>query len=157
MTKTSHNDSHPLLWMTKGRSVSVKSNNKAWRFEWMPCLEKFSENALNASSSRNWTIEGEWLVDEEAPKRRGFQAEVDLRLDAINTTNVNKFRGRRKEEQSEKFKAIQIYQIYEKRVRMHGKCINMWHAKQKDIMGSAQSNPNSTQAYYTHLNAWKYH
>ena len=39
---------------------------------------------------------------------------MDLRLGAIDTTNINRFRGRRREEQSEKFQAIQIYQIYEK-------------------------------------------
>ena len=91
----------------------------------MPRLEKFSENALKASSSRNWTLEGEGSVEEEAPERRGFRARVDLRLGAIDTTNVNKFRGKKREEQSEKSQAIQIYQIYEKRVRMHGKFINM--------------------------------
>ena len=91
----------------------------------MPRLEKFSENALKASSLRNWTVEGEGLVDEEALERRGFRAGVDLRLGAIDTTNVNRFRGRRREEQSEKSQAIQIYQIYEKTVRMHGKCMNM--------------------------------
>ena len=80
----------------------------------MPRLEKFSENALEASSSQNRTLEDEGLVEEEAPERRGFRAGVDLRLGAIDTTNVNKFRGRRREEQSEKFQAIQIYQIYEK-------------------------------------------
>ena len=81
----------------------------------MPRLEKFSENALKASSSRNWTLEGEGLVDEETPERRGFRVRVDLRLGVIDTTNVNRFRGRRREEQSEKSQAIQIYQIYEKR------------------------------------------
>ena len=80
----------------------------------MPRLEKFSENALKASSSRNWTLEGNGSEDEEAPERKGFRAGVDLRLGAINTTNVNRFRGRRREEQSEKSQAIQIYQIYEK-------------------------------------------
>ena len=55
----------------------------------MPRLEKFFENALKASSSRNQTVEGEGLEDEEAPERRGFQARVDLRLGAIDTTNVN--------------------------------------------------------------------
>ena len=55
----------------------------------MPCLEKFSKNAIKASSSRNQTVEGEGLVDEEAPERRGFRAGVDLRLGAIDTTNVN--------------------------------------------------------------------
>ena len=78
----------------------------------MPCLEKFSKNALKASSSRNQTLEGEGSVDEEAPKRRGFRAGVDLRLGAIDTTNVNRSRGRKREEQLEKSQAIQIYQIY---------------------------------------------
>ena len=91
----------------------------------MPCLEKFSKNVLKASSSRNRTVEGEGSVDEEAPEQRGFQARMDLRLGAIDTTNVNRFRGRRKEEQSEKSQAVQIYQIYEKKIRMHEKCINM--------------------------------
>ena len=77
----------------------------------MPRLEKFSENALKASSSRNQTVEGEGLVDEEVPERRGFRAGVDLHLGAIDTTNVNRFKGRRKEEQSEKFQTVQIYQI----------------------------------------------
>ena len=56
----------------------------------MPRLEKFSENALKASSLWNRTLEGEGSVDEEAPKRKGFQAGVDLRLGAIDTTNVNR-------------------------------------------------------------------
>ena len=73
----------------------------------MPHLEKFSKNALEASSSRNRTLEGEGSVDEEAPKRRGVQAGVDLRLGAIDMTNINKFRGR-KREQPEKSQAISI-------------------------------------------------
>ena len=91
----------------------------------MPRLEKFLENALKASSSRNRTVKREGLVDEETLKRRGFQAGVDLRLGAIDTTNVNRFRGKRREGQLEKSQAVQIYQIYEKRVRMHGKLMNM--------------------------------
>ena len=90
----------------------------------MPHLEKFSENALKASSSRN-RIVGEGLVDEEALEQRRFRVEVDLHLGAIDTTNVNRFRGRKREEQSIESQAVQIYQIYEKRVRMHGKCMNM--------------------------------
>ena len=74
----------------------------------MPRPEKFSENALKASSSWNRTLEGEGLVEEEALEQKGFWAGVDLRLGAIDTTNVNRFRGRRKEEQSEKFQAVQI-------------------------------------------------
>ena len=60
----------------------------------MPRLEKFSENALKASSSWNRTVEGEGSVNEEAPERRGFRAGVDLRLGAIDTTNINSQRGR---------------------------------------------------------------
>ena len=72
----------------------------------MPRLEKFSENDLKASSSWNQTLEGEGSEDEEAPERKGVRARVDLRLGAIDTTNVNRFRGRKKEEQSEKSQAI---------------------------------------------------
>ena len=60
----------------------------------MPRLEKFFENALKASSSWNWTLEGEGSEDEEVPERKGFWAGVDLRLGAIDTTNVNRNRGR---------------------------------------------------------------
>ena len=64
----------------------------------MPRLEKFSENALKASSSQNRTVEGEGSVKEEALERREFRAGVDLYLGAIDTTNVNRFRGRKREE-----------------------------------------------------------
>ena len=74
----------------------------------MPCLEKFSENALKASSSWNRTLEGKGLEDEEAPERRGFRAGVDLRLGAIDTTNVNRNRGRKREEQSKNSQATSI-------------------------------------------------
>ena len=75
----------------------------------MARLEKFSENALKASSSWNRTVEGEGSIDEEAPERRGFWAGVDLCLGAIDTTYVNRSRGKRREEQLEKSQAIQIY------------------------------------------------
>ena len=55
----------------------------------MPRLEKFSENALKASSSRNRIEEGEGSEDEKAPERRGFRAGVNLRLGAIDMSNVN--------------------------------------------------------------------
>ena len=74
----------------------------------MSRLEKFFENALKASSSRNQTLEGEGSVDEEPPERRGFQTGVDLRLGAIDTTNVNRSRGRKREEQLEKSQVISI-------------------------------------------------
>ena len=65
----------------------------------MPRLKKFFENALKASSSRNWTLEGEGSKDEgsedeEASERREFQAGVDLRLGAIDTANENRKRRR---------------------------------------------------------------
>ena len=65
-------------------------------------LEKFFENALKASTSRNQTLKGEGSEDEEALERRGFWAGVDLHLGAIDTINVNKNRGRKRKEQSEK-------------------------------------------------------
>ena len=75
----------------------------------MPRLEMFSENALKASSSWNRTLEGEGSEDEEASERRGFQAGVDLHLGAIDTTNVNRKRGReRKKKHSEKSQAATI-------------------------------------------------
>ena len=119
----------------------------------MPRLEKFSENALKASSSRNRTVEGEGSIEEEAPERRGFRTGVDLRLGAIDTTNVNKFRGRKREEQSEKSQAIKIYQIYGKESTYAWEMHEHVTCKIKSIIGSAQSNPTSTQAYYIHLNA----
>ena len=93
----------------------------------MPCLEKFSENSLKASSSRNQTLEGEGSKDEEAQERRGFRVGDDLRLGAIDTTNVNRNRGKK-----EKKKTIRKdpnsnnnSKYNEKKVRMHGKCMNM--------------------------------
>ena len=76
--------------------MSAKSNKTTWHSEEMPRLEKFSENALKASSLRNRTLEGEGSVEEEASEQRGFRVGVDLRLGAIDTTNVNRFRGRKR-------------------------------------------------------------
>ena len=53
----------------------------------MSRLEKFSENALKASSSQNRTLESKGSEDEEALERRGFRARVNLRFDAIDMTN----------------------------------------------------------------------
>ena len=73
----------------------------------MPRLEKFSENALKASSSWNQMLEGEGSEDEEAPERRGFRARVDLHLGAIDTTNVNRKRGRERKNNQKSFKQQQ--------------------------------------------------
>ena len=92
----------------------------------MPRLEKFSENALKASSSRNRTLEGEGSEDEEAPKRRGFRAGVDLRLGTIDTTNINRIRGRKKRRTIRKVPSNNNNIKYiENKVRMNGKCMNM--------------------------------
>ena len=74
----------------------------------MPRLKKFSENALKASSSRNRTLEGEGSEDKEAPERRRFRAEVDLHLGAIDTTNLNRKKGRERKRQSKKSQAATI-------------------------------------------------
>ena len=60
----------------------------------MPRLEKFFKNALKASSSRKQMLEDEGSEDEEVPERKGFRAGVDLRLSAIDTTNINRNRWR---------------------------------------------------------------
>ena len=73
----------------------------------MPCLETFSENALKASSSRNQTLKGEGSEDKEAPEQRGFRVGVDLRLGAIDMTNVNRKRGRQKKNNQKSLKQQQ--------------------------------------------------
>ena len=87
----------------------------------MPYLEKFFENALKASSSWNRTLEGEGSEDEEAPERRGFRAGVDLRLGAIDTTNINRKRGREKKKTIRKVpSSIKYIKYIEKKVCIHG-------------------------------------
>ena len=115
VTRTSHSDSHSRLWMIVGRSMLVKFAKMTWRSEWTPRLEKFSENALWASSSRNRRERGAELEDEEALERRGFQSGVDLRLGAIDTTNVNRKRGREKETIRKVPKQFTILRICEKK------------------------------------------
>ena len=102
MTGTSHSDSHPRLWMTMGRSVLAKSAKMTRRSKWTPRREKFSEKSFQASSSRNRIWEGVGSEEDDAPERRGFWDEVDLRLGAIDTTNVNKREREGRKRQSEK-------------------------------------------------------
>ena len=153
MTETSHSDSHPLLWMTEGRSVFAKLDKMTWCFEWMPRLEKYFENALKASSSWNQIWDKVGSDEEEAPERRGFWAGVDLCLGAINTTNVNNRKGK-KERQLEKpqtFSNILKRSMYAWEMHEHATC------NRNCIMGLAQSKPTNTQPYSTHLNAWQDH
>ena len=86
VTGTPQSDPQPLLWVTVGRSVSEKSDRMTWRSAWMPRREKFSKKSDLAFSSWNQTWEGVGSYGEEeedTPERRGFQDEIDLRLDAI--------------------------------------------------------------------------
>ena len=74
-----------------------------------------------ASSSRNQRERGAELEDEEALERRGFQARVDLRLGAIDTTNVNRKRRREKETVRKVLKKFTIVRICENKYI----CMNM--------------------------------
>ena len=56
-------------------------------------------------------------------------------------------------------KQFKYIKIYWKESMYAWECMNMWHSKENCLMGSAQSNPTSTQSiniYNTYLNAWKY-
>ena len=50
---------------------------------------------------------------------------MDLRFGAINMTNVNKKRGRERETIKKVPKQFKYKKYIEKRVRMHGECMNM--------------------------------
>ena len=63
-------------------------------------------------------------------ERRGFWAGVDLHLGAIDTTNVNRKKGRERKDNKKVLSNIKYTKYIEKKVGMHGKCMNMWHAKE---------------------------
>ena len=50
---------------------------------------------------------------------------MDLHLGAIDMTNVNRKRGREKETIRKVPKQFTIVRICEKKIHMHGECINM--------------------------------
>ena len=139
VTGTLHNDFQSKLWMTSGRSVSAKSAKMTQRSEWRPRREKFSEKSFWASSSRNRIWKAVGSEEDDAPKRRGFRDGVDLSLSAIDTTNVNRMRGRERETIRKVPKQFNYNKYIEKRVHMHGECMNMWYAK--EIASWAQPNP----------------
>ena len=91
----------------------------------MPHQEKFSKKAFRASFSRNQICDGVGSEDEDVPERKGFWDGVDLRLGAIDTTNVNRKRGRERETIRKVPKQFKYNKYTEKIVRMHGKCMNM--------------------------------
>ena len=137
--ETSYSDFHPRLWMTVGRSVSTKSAKMTRRSEWTPRWEKFSEKSFQASSSRNWRLKRVGSEEDDAPKWRGFWDGVDLRFGAIDTTNVNRKRGRERETIKKVSKQFKYNNYIEKIVRMHRECMNIWYAK--EIASWAQPNP----------------
>ena len=61
----------------------------------------------------------------DVAERRGFWDGVDLRFGAINMTNVNKKRRRQRETIRKVPSNSNISKYIKKRVRMHGKCMNM--------------------------------
>ena len=76
---------------------------------------------------------------------------MDLRLGAIDMTNVNRNKVRKKKRIIRKVPSnINNIKYIEKKVRMHGKCINMFHAKQNASW--AQPNPNlSAHKHIAHI------
>ena len=88
--------------------MSVKFAKMTQRSEWMLRRENFSEKAFQASLSRNQICEGVGSEDDDALEWRGFWDGVDLRLAAIDMTNVNR-KEKEREKQSEKLQTVQIY------------------------------------------------
>ena len=74
----------------------------------MPRLEKFSENALKASSSQNRIWDRVGSEDEEAPEQRGFRARVDLRLGVIDMTNRKQKEREKKKDNQKNPKQFQV-------------------------------------------------
>ena len=111
VTGMSHNDSHPRLWMTMGRLVSVKFTKMTRCSKWTPYREKFFEKSFCASSSQNQIWDGVGSEKDDAPEQKGFWDGVDLHFGAIDTTNVNKRERKRegRKRQSEKLQTVQIY------------------------------------------------
>ena len=72
----------------------------------MPRLQNFSKKSFRALSSQNRTEEGVGLEEEDALERKGFWDGVDLRLGAIEQTNV-----RKRERESEKYQYSQYIRI----------------------------------------------
>ena len=124
---------------------------------WLPRFEKFSKNASKASSSRNWIWDKVESEDKEASEWRGFRVRVDLRLGTIDTTNINRRRGRERTDNQKSPKQYQIYQVYWKESTYAWEMHEHVACKGNCIISSAQSKPISTQTGSIHLNAWQYY
>ena len=77
----------------------AKSAKMTRGFEWTPCREKFFEKSFQASSSRNQIEEGVGSEEDDASERRGFRDGVDLHFGVIDMTNINKEKGRKRDNQ----------------------------------------------------------
>ena len=86
-------------------------------------LRKFLKGTIITESN----VRREGSEDEEEPERRGFRVGDDLRLGAIDTTNVNRNRGKKEKKKTIKKdpSSNNNSKYNEKKVRMHGKCMNM--------------------------------
>ena len=65
------------------------------------------------------------MEEDDVLERKGFWDGADLRLGAIDTTNVNRKRGRERKTIRKALKQFKYTKYIEKRVRMHGECMNM--------------------------------
>ena len=65
------------------------------------------------------------MEEDDVLERKGFWDGADLRLGAIDTTNVNKKRGRERKTIRKSPKQFKYNKYIEKRVCMHGECMNM--------------------------------
>ena len=139
LTGISHRDCHPQLWMIVGRVVLEKFDRIIRRSKWTPHLEKFFEKSWRAFSSRNRMWKGVGS-EEDASERKGFQDGLVLCLGAMRGE-----RERERERQTEKHH----HKEYPKKRKWKGTYAWTMHehvtCKEKCIMGSTQSNPNSTQ------------
>ena len=65
------------------------------------------------------------MEEDDVLERKGFWDKANLRLGAIDTTNVNRKRGRERETIKKVPKQFKYNKYIKKRVRMHGECMNM--------------------------------
>ena len=124
----------------------------------MPRLEKFFQKSCQALSSWNQTCKGVGLEGEDAPNRKGSRDVVDFHLGAIEQLIERRIeREREREREREKHQSQSIYKNIENVryvcMKMHEHVI----CNSKNIMGSTQSNPTSTQSFQQSNHTSKMH
>ena len=128
----------------------------------MSCLEKFSEKSYRALSSQNQIWEAEGSEEEEAPEQWGFWDGVDFRLGAIKQltkrerererdTHTHTHTHREKHQSQSIYKNIENVRYVRMKMNEHVIC------NSKNIIGSAQSNPTSTQSFQQSKHKSKMH